>query len=42
MGDHISDSDTYIKDVFDIDFRSPDFYGTPLGLTTSSFVLDTP
>jgi hypothetical protein len=42
MGDHISDSETYIKDVFDADFRSTDFYGTPLGLTPSSFVLDTP
>ena len=42
MGDHISDSDTYMKDTFDADFRSPDFYGTPLGIAPGDFVFDTP
>jgi hypothetical protein len=42
MGDNFSDSETYIKDTFDSEFYSPDFYGTPLGITAVDFVLDTP
>ena len=42
LGDHSSDSPSSITDVYDATFNSPIFNGTPIGLSNSDFVLDTP